>query len=141
MKINEARVTDVLPIVTGDKKDRDGNPTGEKWRRQDFRIEFYDGNDRYPDSIGLSLMNEKIDEFKLQKEDIVSLQIGHNTVNWNGRLITDIKHYGLKVIKRINQPTAAAAQGAPTGQQPAQGMATGATENVEDPDDLPFPPH
>lgn len=134
MKITEARVTDVLPIVTGDKKDREGNPTGEKWRRQDFRIEFYDGNDRYPDSIGLCIMNEKIDELKLQKEDIVSLQIGHNTVNWNGRLITDIKHYGLKVIKRMGQPQTQA----PSEQQPPQGMATGAGEEPEKADDLPF---
>lgn len=136
MIINEAWVTQVMPIVYSDDKDEQGNP---KWRRQDFKIEFYDGNDRYPDSMALSLFNGKIEEMNLQVQDVVSLSVGHSAREYNGRLHNDLKHYHLKVIKRINQPAAPATGGAMTAPAtPPQGMATGATDTAEKPDDLPF---
>lgn len=150
MIIKEAWVTQVLPEVIG--KNEDGTI---KWRRQEYRLEYYDENPRYPDSICISRMNDDIEKYNLKQGDMVSLGIGHSTREYNGKLYVDIHVFGLRKIFSAGEGGAApnngstqAAQGsaennaqtanaAPQGTQaPAQG--DNPLPEAGDPDNLPF---
>lgn len=151
MIIKEAWVTQVLPIVVG--KDNEGNI---KWRRQDYRLEYYDENPRYPDSICISRMNDDIEKYNLKQGDMVSLGVGHSTREYNGRLYLDLHVFNLRKIFSAgeggaapnNGSTQTATGGAENNTQTAnsatpQGAQAPAQDNnplpeAGDPDNLPF---
>ena len=123
----QGRIYKVFDIVKGTKRD------GGEWRKQDFIVEFFDGNDRFADRVLLSVLNDRIEEYDLHEGDDVKVLIGHSTNPYNGRVYNEIKCYKVEKIRNAAQISPAVGTSAP---QPS--VAPQAETNAEEGDDLPF---
>ena len=123
----QGRIYQVFPIVKGTKRD------GGEWRKQDFIVEFFDGNDRFADRVLLSALNDRIEEYDLHEGDDVKVLIGHSTNLYNGRTYNEIKCYKVEKIRNAPQIEPAVETSA---SQPS--VAPQAETKAEEGDDLPF---
>lgn len=83
------RLLQVLPVQSGQGK----NGT---WQKQEFVIET---NEQYPKKICFTVWGEKINDLKnLTPGNIVKVQFGIESREYNGRWYTDAKAYRIESI-------------------------------------------
>lgn len=78
MKIT-GRINLVLPVQSGVSK------TGKNWRRQECVLVYDEQNPSYPKSILFSVMNERIDSFNIQQNQVYEVEVDFETREYNGR--------------------------------------------------------
>jgi len=111
------KIIAVLPIATGQGK----NGT---WRSQDYVLGTAD---QYPKKVCFNLFNDKIDQFPLAIDDVVTASFDVESREYNGRWYTTIRAW--KVEKgAVTASAAAPASAAPFDGTPAAGEGS----------DLPF---
>lgn len=99
----QGRVSYVGPTESGTSQ-----KTGNAWRTQEFVVEYFEHDtDRYPDSVALKLINEKIDEMNLHVGDRVGVGLMHQTRQYNGNFYNEVRHF------RINKLAGATSDKAP----------------------------
>lgn len=122
------RIARLLPMSSGVSKE------GKEWKRQDFIFEFFETEDqRWSDKVLLSIMNDRIDEYKLQEGEEVSIGFGHNVREYNGRVYNEMRVY--KLTKIGGQP---AQPQEPAPQAPKTTKPEPKPEKNEEDDGLPF---
>lgn len=98
-----------------------------EWRRQDFVFEYLENeNQRMTDKVLLSVMGDKIDQYKVSVGDEVRIGFWHNIETWQGRIYNRINLYKYEVLKKID--------GAAMEQQQTQQV----SEKKIEVDDLPY---
>ena len=121
MKV-QGRIKRLMPIQSGISR------VGNSWRRQDFILEFFEKEeDRYADSVVLSLMNEKIEDYALQEGEDVLVEIRHNVKAYNERVYTELWIRSLERVKTT--PTTSDSE--PVTQQVPQQMNEDQTAAIE----------
>jgi len=85
------KVIAVLPQTSGEGR----NGT---WRSQDFVIET---GDQYPKKVCLNLFNDKIDQFPIALNEIVTVSFDVESREYNGRWYTNLRAW--KVEKQAVQ--------------------------------------
>lgn len=121
----EGRVIKVLPATSGVSQQ------GNSWKRQDFVFGFYENpSDIYERNILLSIMNERIDQIKLEENLKIKVRIALSCHEYNGRYFNEIRTGDITIISRPQQQQEDKLQ---TTQQQQQQQQQG-----EKPDDLPF---
>ena len=84
----KGRIYKVLDEQTGTNKE------GKVWRRLEFIFEYFENeNDRYSDKVVLSIMNDRIDQYKPQENDNVLIGFGHNVREYQGRWYNELRMY------------------------------------------------
>ena len=133
----EGRVKKVFEVQKGTSK-----KTGSEWRKQEFIFGYYeDPSSIYESNILLSLMNNRIDEYKIQEGDKIRVRIGLNCREYEGQIFNQINTGTIEIISRQQpqqQPAAAPQQ--------QQAIATSGDPSVTGPqveqpaegNDLPF---
>lgn len=117
-----ATITEVLPLEEGVSK------TGNSWRKQTYVGVYDNSNERFPKGIVFSMINEKVDRIRLQKNTKYELSIDFETHEWNGKYYMSASCWAAKKIEDDLAHAAAPATTAP---------ATPAASPVAD-DDIPF---
>lgn len=80
---------------------------GNNWRRQDFILEFFaEPTDQYADTVQLSVMNDKIDEFALNEGDEVNVEVRHQVKTYGERIYNDL---WVKSLEKVSSGTQAPA--------------------------------
>lgn len=127
----EGRIKKIVGTLSGT------SAAGKEWTKQDFVFEFFENpNDRFSDSVALSIMNERIKEYDIHEGENVIIGFGHRTREYQGRYFNDIYIYHFEKVKQVVRNEAPAAQPSPAiptapasatptqtvaQQQPAQG--------------------
>lgn len=102
MKV-QGRIKKLMPIQTGISR------IGNNWKKQDFILEYFEEpTDQYSDTVLLSLMNERIDEYKLKVGDEVEVDVRHQVKAYGERVYNELF---CRFVKKVNQ--------AKTSEQPA----------------------
>lgn len=102
------RIYKVLPEQSGTNRE------GKEWRRLDFIFEYFERpDDRYSDKVVLSVMNERIDQYKIQEGDEVVIGFGHNVREYQGRWYNEMRIYkyenaGARTAPQLQQNVQAA---------------------------------
>ena len=109
------KIIAVLPLATGQGK----NGT---WRSQDYVLETAD---QYPKKVCFNLFNDKIDQFPLAIDDVVTASFDVESREYNGRWYTTVRAW--KVEK-----------GAVTAAAPAPAASFDAAPAAGEGTDLPF---
>lgn len=99
------KIIAVLPIATGQGK----NGT---WRSQDYVLETAD---QYPKKVCFNLFNDKIDQFPLAIDDVVSMSFDVESREYNGRWYTTIRAWKIEkgAAAATNGPVAVSAATTP----------------------------
>ena len=134
----QGRIEKVLPVQSG-------TSANGPWRRQDFIVNYFEQpTDIYYRRIVLGVMNDRIDELKLEQGDEIKARWDIRVNEWNGRVFNDVRTGHIEVLKRANTDSTAPAQ-QPASPQPApiapapQPAKTGKEASDEEKkDDLPF---
>lgn len=81
--------------------------TGSTWMSQEFVIEFFeDENQRFADSMVVTLLGEdRIKTADLHEGDNVTVYIGHQTREYQGRYFNEIKAYNIIKAGAAPAPT------------------------------------
>lgn len=91
MKV-KGRISEVFAMTEGVSQ-----RTGNRWQRQDFIIEYFeDENAQYADSVVLSVMNDKIAEYELKENDMVTAEFALHARTYNGRAYLETRLLWLK---------------------------------------------
>lgn len=88
----KGKIIQTLPEQSGQSK------SGSTWRKQDFILET---QVEHPKKVCFSVWGEKIDQYKMQGGDIVTVHFDIESREFNGRWYTDIKAW--KVDKGLNE--------------------------------------
>lgn len=113
MKVR-GRIKKLFPMKSGVSR------LGNNWRRQDFILEFFaEPTDQYADTVQLSVMNDKIDEFALNEGDEVNVEVRHQVKTYGERLYNDLWVKTLEKVSSGTQAPATGATAAATSEQPA----------------------
>ena len=100
MKVR-GRIKKLFPMKSGVSR------LGNNWRRQDFILEFFaEPTDQYADTVQLSVMNDKIDEFALNEGDEVNVEVRHQVKTYGERLYNDL---WVKTLEKVGSGTQAPA--------------------------------
>lgn len=100
MKVR-GRIKKLFPMKSGVSR------LGNNWRRQDFILEFFaEPTDQYADTVQLSIMNDKIDEFALNEGDEVNVEVRHQVKTYGERLYNDL---WVKTLEKVSGSTQAPA--------------------------------
>ena len=76
----------MLPEQSGTNKE------GKEWRRLDFIFEYFErADDRYSDKVVLSVMNDRIDQYRVQEGDEVLIGFGHNVREYQARWFNELR--------------------------------------------------
>lgn len=115
----QGRIKSIKPVQSG------VSASGKEWTKQEFIFEFFENpNDRFPDSVPLSIMNDRIKEYDIHEFDECIIGFGHRTREYQGRWFPDIYIYHFEKVVRREQLNPATAQPSPTdngqAQQPQQ---------------------
>ncbi len=97
------KVIAVLPLQSGTS-----NRNGNEWRKQDYVIETV--NEQYPRRLCFNLWGDRIDQFKIQEGELITVSFDIDAREYNGRWYNDIRAWK---IDRNTQPAAAPAPGIP----------------------------
>lgn len=96
----KGKVTHVCPERKGTSE-----RTGSEWRSQEAVVSYYENpTDRYPDSIVVSIRNEKIDELKLAVGDEVEIGFGLSAREYQGRYFQEVRTFRLSKVEGTAQP-------------------------------------
>ncbi len=128
------RVIAILPLQSGTSQ-----RTGNAWASQEYVIEV---PGQYPKKCVFKIFGQdKIDQFKIQMNEDITVQFDIDAHEWNGRWFPEIKGYNvIRGQQQAQQPAQAAAQQPASQQQPnlfPQGGAP-APQQESETDDLPF---
>ncbi len=94
----KGRIYKVLPEQSGTNKE------GKEWRRLDFIFEYFErADDRYSDKVVLSVMNDRIDQYRIQEGDEVLIGFGHNVREYQGRWFNELRVYKLEHVVATEQ--------------------------------------
>lgn len=88
------KIIAVLPLVSGEG--RNG-----LWRSQDYVLETAD---QYPKKVCFNLFNDRIDQFPVAIDDVVTVSFDIESREYNGKWYTTIRAW--KVDKNVNSTTA-----------------------------------
>ena len=132
----QGRIEKVLPVQSG-------TSANGPWRRQDFIVNYFEQpTDIYYRRIVLGVMNDRIDELKLEQGDEIKARWDIRVNEWNGRVFNDVRTGHIEVLKRANAESTAPAQHpsqpAPTAPAPQPAKSDKAEADEEKKDDLPF---
>ena len=84
----KGRIYKVLDEQSG--TNREGNP----WRRLEFIFEYFENeNDRYSDKVVLSIMNDRIEQYKPQENDNVPIGFSPNVREYQGWWYNELRVY------------------------------------------------
>jgi len=111
------KIIAVLPIATGQGK----NGT---WRSQDYVLETAD---QYPKKVCFNLFNDKIDQFPLAIDDVITASFDVESREYNGRWYTTIRAW------KVEKGAVTASAAAPASAAPFDG-----TPATAEGSDLPF---
>lgn len=137
MKIT-GRISQVLPTQSGVSK------TGKEWRRQECILVYDEQNPSYPKSIVFSVMNERIENFNIQADQVYELDVDFETREYNGRYFMSASAWKCTLqvgapqpqvqaqVQPQQMPQAQVSPHAPIMPQPQQQVAP------QNGDDLPF---
>ena len=104
MKV-QGRIKKLMPIQTGISR------IGNNWKKQDFILEYFEEpTDQYSDTVMLSLMNDRIDEYNLKEGDEVEVDVRHQVKAYGERVYNDLFW---RSIEKVNKPKPATEQPAP----------------------------
>lgn len=132
----QGRIEKVLPVQSG-------TSANGPWRRQDFIVNYFEQpTDIYYRRIVLGVMNDRIDELKLEQGDEIKARWDIRVNEWNGRVFNDVRTGHIEVLKRANAESTAPAQQpsqpAPTASAPQPAKSDEEASDEEEKDDLPF---
>lgn len=132
----QGRIEKVLPVQSG-------TSANGHWRRQDFIVNYFEQpTDIYYRRIVLGVMNDRIDELKLEQGDEIKARWDIRVNEWNGRVFNDVRTGHIEVLKRANAESTATtqqpSQPAPTAQAPQLANTDEEASDEEKKDDLPF---
>lgn len=132
----QGRIEKVLPVQSG-------TSANGPWRRQDFIVNYFEQpTDIYYRRIVLEVMNDRIDELKLEQGDEIKARWDIRVNEWNGRVFNDVRTGHIEVLKRANAESTAPAQQQQPAQQTAPASQPAKTDkeasDEEKKDDLPF---
>lgn len=84
MKV-QGRIKKLMPEANGISR------VGNHWRRVDFIFEYFDNDkDQFADTVLLSVMNDKIDEFAMKEGEEVIIDVRHQVKTYGERLYTEL---------------------------------------------------
>ncbi len=135
----QGRIEKMLPLKTG--KSANG-----EWKRQEFIVNYFERpTDIYYKRIVLGVMNERIDELKLEAGDEIKARWDIKVNERNGTAFNDVRTGAIEVLKRANpdkvaapsQQTEQQAQPAAEPAKAAPASDANANSNANE-DDLPF---
>lgn len=109
MKIT-GRINLVLPIQSGVSK------TGKNWRRQECVLVYDEQNPSYPKSILFSVMNERIESFNIQQNQVYEVEVDFETREYNGRYFMSASAW--KCTLQVGAPQPQTQQAQPQAQVP-----------------------
>ncbi len=114
----KGKIIAIPPLATGEG--RNG-----PWRSQDYVLETME---QYPRKVCFNLFGDKIDQYPMAIDDVVTVSFDIESREWNGRWFTSIRAW--KVEKDAPQQPAA----------PVSNMEPfdGAADNTDDGSGLPF---
>jgi hypothetical protein len=93
----QGHIVMVMPEAGGTGK------SGNAWKKQEFVLET---RDNYPKKICFTLWGDKIDQYKLQTGDLVTVSVDIESREYNGRWYTDLKAWR---VEKAGEATAAPA--------------------------------
>ena len=100
---------------------------------------FEQPTDIYYRRIVLGVMNDRIDELKLEQGDEIKARWDIRVNEWNGRVFNDVRTGHIEVLKRANAESIAnTQQPAPTAPAPQPAKTGEEASDEEKKDDLPF---
>lgn len=104
MKV-QGRIKKLLPVQSGISR------IGNNWKKQDFILEYFEEpTDQYSDTVLLSLMNDRIDEYSLKEGDEVEVDVRHQVKAYGERVYNELL---CRSVEKINKPKPATEQPAP----------------------------
>lgn len=99
------RIYKVLPEQSGTNRE------GKEWRRLDFIFEYFErADDRYSDKVVLSVMNDRIDQYRIQEGDEVLIGFGHNVRMYQDKWYNELRVYKLEHVVATEQTEQPAAE-------------------------------
>ena len=108
---------------------RSGVGKNGQWRSAQFVLEYMPEGSQWAQHCVFEVMNERIDEYQLQKGDWVVVSLSVDAREWQGRWFNSIKAYACSRATREGEQPKEAAHSAPIMQQPPEGVIK---------DDMPF---
>ncbi|MBL7831040.1 MAG: DUF3127 domain-containing protein [Saprospiraceae bacterium] len=115
----KGRIIQLLPMQSGEGK----NGT---WRKQDYVLETMD---TYPKKLCFNAWGDKIDQFAIKQDEVVTVHFDIESREYNGRWYTDVKAW--RVDKNIGSSEGST-------QQMSDDMPPPPVDFGEMDDDLPF---
>ncbi len=129
------KVIAVLPLQSGTS-----NRNGNEWRKQDYVIETV--NEQYPRRLCFNLWGDRIDQFKIQMGELITVSFDIDAREYNGRWYNDIRAWKIDRVSATPAAPAAAAPGMPgegiSPIPPASAAAPDFSSTEGSDDDLPF---
>ena len=119
-------ITEVLPERSGVGKN------GNQWRSATYVLEYTPEGSQWAQHCVFEVMNERINEYQLQKGDWVQVSLSVDAREWQGKWYNSVKAYACSRAPRENEVPKEAAHSAPTM------GATAASEPTMTKEDLPF---
>lgn len=111
---------------------------GNHWMKQEFVVSYYETpTERFPDSVALSIMNDKIAEYDLHVGDKIEINIYHTTREYQDKPYNEVRFSHLAKINASNGTNPTQTLNNTQNQQNGQKTQENATVE-EDKDDLPF---
>ena len=106
------RIDSVLPLQQGTSK------AGKPWQKQSYVL---DTGGQYPKKVCFSLFGDKIDQFPIQVGQDVTVSIGIESREFNGRWYTEVNAWNVTYASQQPQLQAQPAPATQTPQQQAVG--------------------
>ena len=101
----KGRIYKVLPEQSGTNRE------GKEWRRLDFIFEYFErADDRYSDKVVLSVMNDRIEQYRIQEGDEVLIGFGHNVRMYQDKWYNELRVYKLEHVVAAEQTEQPAAE-------------------------------
>ncbi len=119
----QGKITHVLPMATGEGR----NGT---WRSQSYVLET---QEQYPRKVCFELFGDKIDQYPVSIDDMVSVSFDISSREWNGRWFTSIRAWKIDRVQEVAADSGVAS--------PVSNVTTFdqvATASGDDSSDLPF---
>lgn len=122
----------LLPPVTGEGKNG-------PWKKQDYILEM---PGQYPKKVSFNFWGSKVDEFNLQVNDEVKVQVDIESREYNGKWYTDVKAWKAEKVSAGSSSAAPSSSpsysSSPMQEAPPMTSAPPDMGGSEMNDDLPF---
>ena len=126
------KVIAVLPLQSGTS-----NKTGNGWQKQEYVIETVE--EQYPRRLCFNLWQERIDQFKIQEGEFITVSFDIDAREYNGRWYNDIRAWKVERATIDAAAPVAAMPGVSTAPMATPAPAAPAQSSAGDAEsDLPF---